>query len=142
MTTNARLGYGTTIELADGSSPEAYVTLGEVTNATPPGDTVDQIDATHMQSPNRRREFIAGLIDGGEGSFDMNYDPGSVTDDLINAWLVSGEQRNLRLTYPNLVTETFPATPSSYTRTAPVDDKMTATLTVKKAGDTTWGVTT
>jgi len=141
MTTEVTIGYATTLELENADSPGDYTQLGEVTNVTPPSDTIDQIDATHMQSPGRRREFISGLIDGGEGSFDLNYVPGSTTDDLINAWISSGDTRNLKITYPNHVTETFPAIPTGYTRNVPVDDKMSSTLTAKKAGDTTWGTT-
>lgn len=135
------IGYGTVLQISDSNSPGVYVDIGEVVAVTPPGDTVDQVDATHMQSPNRRKQYVAGLVDGGEGSFEINYIPGSITDSFIIAWLGSGDTRYVRLTYPNHVTETFPATPTGYTRNVPLNDKMSSTLTVKKAGDTTFGNT-
>lgn len=140
MTTNARIGSGTLVELSDGSSPLAWVTLGEVGDIDAASDTVDQVDATHMQS-GRREELIPGLIRGSEGSIPMNYVPGSASDDLIQEFISAGEQRYIRFTYPNLVTEQYLCIPTSYTRRIPVGDKMTATFGFKKTGDTTWGVT-
>lgn len=141
MTTQAMIGSGTTVELSDGSSPNAYVLLGEVGDLDLASDTIDQIDATHMGS-GRREEVIPGLIRGSEGTIPMNYIPGSVSDDLINDFISAGEQRSIRFTYPNLVTETYLCIPTGYTRRVPVGDKLTSSLTIKKTGDTTWGVTT
>ena len=61
---NAAIGYGANVEVSTtGNSPDVLTTLDEITSITPPSSTSDQIDVTHMQSPNRRREFIAGLVD-------------------------------------------------------------------------------
>jgi hypothetical protein len=66
---NALLGYGALVEVSTtGNSPDVLTPLDEVYTITPPTSTSDQIDVTHMQSPNRRRDFIAGLTDGGEFS--------------------------------------------------------------------------
>ncbi|WP_199925140.1 phage tail tube protein [Neorhizobium sp. SOG26] len=64
----------------------------------------DCIDTTHMQSPGRRREYIAGLIDNGEASFEINYIPGSDTDILLRTLMDSGETVQHRITFPNGVT--------------------------------------
>ncbi|WP_447411788.1 phage tail tube protein, partial [Clostridium perfringens] len=69
--------------IADPATPTNFVDVGEVTSITPPSDTDDMVDATHTQSPNRTREFIAGLTDPGECSFEMNFVPGSPSDILI-----------------------------------------------------------
>lgn len=143
----ALLGYGSTFEIAtSGNSPTDFVSLGEVYNITPPSDTVDQIDVTHMQSPNRRREFISGLVDGGECSFEMNWVPGSTGDSELNEILALGvgvsRRRQCRIRYPNAVTHTFEAELQSYEKTVPTDDKMTATVTFKVTGAVTPGVLT
>jgi len=140
MTTEAMIGSGTLVELSDGSSPSAYVPLGEVGDLDLASDQVDQVDVTHMQS-GRRKEYIAGLIDGTEGSIPVNYVPDNVTDALVRDWISTGEQRNLRFTYPNLVTETFLAIGTGWRRSAPVGGKMAAVLSYKKSGDATFGVT-
>ncbi|MBX3482530.1 phage tail tube protein [Phenylobacterium sp.] len=99
MTTQALIGSGTLVELADGSSPNAFIPLGEVGDQDLASDQVDQVDATHMQS-GRREELIAGLIRGTEGSCPMNWIPGSQTDSLLQDFISSGEQRNIRFSTP------------------------------------------
>lgn len=141
----ADIGYGSVFEIEDDNSPGLYVAMAEVVNITPPSMTVDQIDVTHMQSPNRRREFISGLVDGGEASFDMNFVPGSTSDDrlfaLLNLPTGQSRRRNLRLSYPNGVTWSFAGELTGYEPAIPVDDKMSATVTFKVTGDLSVGVT-
>ncbi len=109
-----------------------------MTSITPPSAQIDQIDVTHMQSPDRRREFIPGLIDSGECSFEMNYVPDSDGDNELNEILDLAvgldRRRQCRITYPNGVTHTFTGSLQTYEPTIPVDDKMTATVTFKVSG--------
>jgi hypothetical protein len=81
MTTNAAIGLGSEFWLDNASG--TLTQLGEILTVTPPNPQTAEVEATHMASPNRRREFIAGLIEDGEGTFEMNYVPGSTTDLLI-----------------------------------------------------------
>lgn len=131
------IGYGAEFEVRDGNqSDSGWVSLGLITSITPPSDTVDQIEITHMASPNRQKQFIAGLSDPGEMSLELNYMPGSVTDEFILEWRASGETRESRINYPNTASlvDTFPTFVSSYVPTIPAGDKMTATLGLKVAG--------
>jgi len=132
--TDAAIGYGSEFRLGDGASPETFTALAEVINITPPSDTVDIIDATHMQSPNRTRESIEGLIDPGECSIELNFVPGGPADDAIQTWKSTGGVRNCQIKFPNGVTWTFSGLLTGYEPTVPVDDKMTATLTIKVTG--------
>lgn len=138
--TEASIGYGSIFGIGDAASPELFPALAEVVNVTPPSDTVDVIDATHMASPNRTREFIEGLIDPGECSLDLNFIPGGAADDIIQAWKAAGGRKNCRITYPNDVTWTFAALLTGYEPAVPVDDKMSATLTLKVTGSYVTGV--
>lgn len=137
--TQAAIGYGSLFEIEDENSPQSFVALAEVLNITPPTMTVDAIDVTHMQSPGRRREFVSGLINPGECSFEMNYVPGSESDDRLNAILdlPVGEDRSrrCRITYPNGVTHTFSGELTGYEPNVPTEDKMTATVTFTVSGD-------
>jgi hypothetical protein len=141
----ALLGYGSIFEIEDDNSPGLFVPMSEVISITPPSAKLDQIDVTHMTSPNRRREFISGLIDGGEVSFDMNFIPGNTSDDrlfqLLTLPVGSSRSRNLRLSYPNGVTWSFAGELVGYEPTVKHDDKMTATVTFKVSGDVTVGTT-
>ncbi|RYE64060.1 MAG: phage tail protein, partial [Oxalobacteraceae bacterium] len=89
--TEARIGYGTRYEIWNATLPvPAFVFVAEVTSVTPGAASADRIDATHMMSPGRRREYIAGLIDNGEASFEINWVPGSATDELLRSLMSSG----------------------------------------------------
>lgn len=131
--TQARIGHGITMEMADLATPTDFTYLAEIFDVTPPSDTTDTPDATHMQSPNRTREFIDGLTDPGEASFEMNYVPGSDSDKALIA--AKGKRKWLRVTYPNGVQLLFVGIRQGYEKSAPTDDKMTASVTFKVSGE-------
>lgn len=132
--TEAMIGYGAKFELDDGSTGGNFVELAEVYDITPPSDNIDVIDATHMGSPNATREFIIGLNDPGECSFEMNFIPGSDADEAIQDWKAARERRDCRITFPNQVTWTFAGILTGYEPAVPTEDKMTATVTIKVTG--------
>jgi hypothetical protein len=134
MTTNAGIGYGTVLEIALASAPTAFTYVREVFSATPPSDTDESVDATHMASPNRTREYIPGMTDGGEASFEMNYVPGSATDIFLRS-TIKGVKLVARLTFANGVRILFNCTRQGYEKSVPNEDKMTATLTLKVSGE-------
>lgn len=137
--TDASLGYDSSYRIWDSMLPvPALVDIGEVFNITPPGGTADRVDATHMKSPGRRREYIAGLIDSGEASFEINFVPGSATDQFLRRLLTSGEIVQHQIEFPNGVTVTYDASITGYEKTVPLDDRMTATITVAPSGDEVW----
>lgn len=137
--TDAKIGYGTRYEVWDAAaSPPAFEFISEVIGVTPGEAVADRIDATHMMSPNRRREYIAGLIDNGEASFEINWIPGNATDLLLRDLMDSGEIVEHRITFPGGARVTFDASLIGYAKEIPVDDRMTATITVAVSGDETW----
>lgn len=138
MTTEADIGYGAIFKVGNGGSPtETFADFGaEITSITPPGYTREAIDATHTASPDSYKEYIAGLMDAGEVSMDLNY----VADaaDAVVAAIEAGKQ-NYQIVMPGApdVTFTFTAICTAYQPTAPVDGKMTATATFKVSGKPT-----
>jgi hypothetical protein len=137
---DVRIGYLSKYSIWDTSaSPAAYFELGEVTEINPGDESVDRVEVTHYQSPDRRREYISGLIDSGEASFTINWIPGSETDEFIRALQVSAENRDHRIEFPNGVHVTFTGQIMAFTKAVPLDDRMSATITVAKSGGETWG---
>lgn len=136
---DAILGYGITYAISTTTGGSTYTALGEVTDIELPSDEVDEVDVTHYGSPDRTREYIAGLIATGEAGFTINWIPGNATDLVLRDLRISGETRNHRVTFPNAVYVTFPAFIKGYAPSAPIDDKLSAQFTVKKAGAETWG---
>lgn len=137
MTTTAKIGWGATFKLHDGS---ALAAIGEITAISLPNSQTAEVEATHFASPNRRREFIAGLIDDGEGSFEMNLEPGSASDALIRTAQTAGDSRAYEIVIPK-PSGTWKVTGTcivkGYERRVPIDDRMTAALTVRFTGSAT-----
>lgn len=135
MVTTATIGWGAAFWLANASA--TLTELAEITAITPPSPKIADVEATHFKSPNRRREYIAGLIEDGEGSFEMNYNPGSATDVLIRAALEDGVIRAYKMVIPDgAATWEVVGTciVKSYDRKIPMDDRMMATLSVRFTG--------
>ncbi len=131
--TDARIGYGSVFEISTDNG-STWDEIAEVSDITPPSDSVDVVDATHMQSPSSTREFILGLNDPGEASFEMNFLPGSTSDGIIQDIRASRARVKCRITFPNGATWTFDGLLTGYEPAVPTDDKMTATVTFKVTG--------
>lgn len=134
MTTDAKIGHGSTFGRGNGADPEVFTDVAEVTSITPPGMARDAVEATHMDSPEKWREFIAGLKDGGEVSIECNFDPGG-TD--VTAWLGdinSDAVTNYKITFPDATEWDFAALMTGLEFGTPLDDKMTASMTYKVTG--------
>lgn len=124
--------FGTTIAM-DG------VTIAEVTNIGGPSLARDAIDATHHTSPGAWREFIKGLKDAGEVSLDIQYIPTSTTHNTTTTGLLSDFADNTTystwtLTFPDTTVWTFPGFLTAFEPSAPIDDKLTASVTIKVSG--------
>lgn len=100
MTTLARIGWGGELQLGLDANASSLVELEEVLSVTLGSDETDEHEVTHLKSPNRRKEFIAGLIDAGELTASLNYVPGSATDIMLTAALTAGTTRAVRIIVP------------------------------------------
>lgn len=138
MTTTAMIGLNTLFKIGDGAGSETFTTVAEVTSIKPPGLSRDAIDATHSESPSGWREYIAGLKDGGEVSIDINFDPGSTTTDLLTDQFATSTVGNKKVLFPDGTEWAFKAIMTGFEPDAPVDDKMSATVTFKVSGAPTF----
>jgi predicted secreted protein len=133
--TEAQIGWGAEFWLDNSSG--TLTELGEITGIGLPSPETAEVEATHFKSPNRRREYISGLIEDGEATFEMNYVPGSATDVLVREAQTSGTTRDYMIVIPDGA-GTWEVTGSCivrrYERSVPIDDRMTASLTVRFTG--------
>lgn len=132
------IGYGVTLSVSDASPAVTPVNLiGKITNFTPPSASRDIVDVTNSDSPNFAREFIAGLIDYGEASAEMIWDLGTTSDILLRTLLTERTPRTWRASFSQYTpakTITFTAFLTGYEPDAPLEDKMTASITLKVTG--------
>ena len=128
-------GFGARFWLHNGTTLQE---AADIASVTPPSPTVETIDQTTHGSPGAIREFIAGLIDGGEGTINVNWIAGGATDVLFAAALASRALKAFKINVPaGTGTRDFTGNciVTGYEKSdVVVDDKMTATLTIKVSG--------
>ena len=141
MTTNAKIGHSALFKIENEDSPQVFTTIGEINSIGMPSISRDTIDATHSESPDKWREFIAGLKDGGEVSAELNFVPGSAGTTLLLGQLDNDAPSVCKITLPMFTPAyvwTFDAFLTGFDPgDAPVGDKMTATVTFKITGKPT-----
>lgn len=137
--TQARIGYGSRLacEFTPGSG--IYTDIAEVTNVPWPNEVADDIEATNQDSPGRRKEFVAGMIDPGEMSAESNWLPGDPTHDPttgILALKASGQTVNWRITSPDTeITCHVDGYVKSVAPATPVNEIMKLPFTIKLTGE-------
>jgi len=113
------------------------VTLG-ILSGSRSAVTVTDIDTSHIGTSGDNMTFIpADLVDGGTYDFDVMYDPDDDVDALV------GVSQTITVTYPvpsgksNGATVAFTGYINSWSQELPLDDKMTASISIKVATDPT-----
>lgn len=141
-TAEASIGYNGEVWLSTDATEGNLVQLVQVVSFDIPQDQVERVETTHLKSPNRRREYTAGLVDGGEAEVVLNFRPGSDTDQLLEDALMAGDERAVRFNVPHLgvLAWTYDTTAivTGYDRgTVAAGDKMEATVTLAISGAVT-----
>lgn len=140
MSTTAVRGYGTKFRKVSGTNQTA---VSQIRDLEGPGAEADDIDISNTQSTNRRREFIAGMVDEGEITFDMvftkaqyNTLKGYVGPETNDSFEIEFSDRTATngtgsiLALGGYVKALGPS--------MPFEDKVTADCTVKVSGETTF----
>lgn len=133
--TDVTIGYNSKYEIKISGT---FQQVAEVVEITPGAATTERVRASHYQSPGRRHEYIAGMIDSGEAGLVINWIPGSTTDTRIRALFESGGTTEHRITFPNGERVTFDAVVTGFSKAIPLEDRMQATVTVAVSGEETW----
>lgn len=95
MTTKATSSKGIKLQRGDGGGSEVFTTIGELTNVKGPSEKAPQLDATSFDST--AMEFIAGLSDGGEVTFDVNFVASNAQQQGLRTDHRAGTLRNFKL---------------------------------------------
>lgn len=138
---NAVSSSGTLLKLGDGAGSEVFTTIAEVRDIDGPGFSQGTEEVTSHDS-NRRKEYIATLLDGGEVSFDLNFFAHATqgpTGGLYEAF-IDGEDHNFQMVLTTTGDDqiNFAAIVTAFEFTAPVEGVLTAECTLQLTGDWTW----
>lgn len=137
MTENA--AYGIQLQLGDAASPEVFTTIAQVTNIGGPNVEQEMLDITAHDSPSGYREYIGGLLAGGEITLEIIYDPVGGTHDAstgLIAELEAQSKSNYQLIFPDSGSTQwdFVGLVARFAPSAPVADKLTASVTIQTSG--------
>lgn len=135
--TQAIIGWGTQVQRGNGDGPpETFSNITEVTAGQPPQDVADEHEVTHFESPGRRKEFIQGMIDSGEATATVNYNPGvHLMHDTLVEDFEAGTIGNWRFVLPGgIETITFSGFIKAFQRNLGPNDVLTADITWRVNG--------
>lgn len=132
----AKTGYGSKFEIQMGS-PLAYAAIGELFNLTPAEQVMGIIEVTHHESPNRVREKLPTLIDGGDWMAEFHWEPEVTATDFIDALFKGATLIACQVTEPDGIRLQFNAYITSISRTMPLEDKMTRSIRFTVSGQET-----
>lgn len=138
-------GWGTLLQRGSGE-PVVYGTVANVSSIDDLGAETDSLDVSALDSPGAAREKVAGMLDYGQLSCEVNWDPSQPTHDHVTGieklqrdretvpWRVVFTQvtPNIRVSFSGFI--------QSFKKSIPFDDKMTAALNIEVDGDSTWEV--
>ncbi len=114
---------GTTITFASGF-------LAEILDVDLPELSRESIDTTHMGTTNAKTYIPSTLIDVGELSCDLGFDPSASPP-------INLAPENVTILFPSGTSWSFSGFMTGFNAKAPLEDKMTASVTIKASGEIT-----
>jgi len=130
-------GHGTKLYLVSGTDTTAVADMRDIEG---PEESVDDIDVSNTDSPNRRREFLPGMVDGGEASGDFLFAASTYGDmktlvGVTQAFRIQFADHTVatsgsKLDWVGYIKNLGPS--------APYEDAVTASLTLKVSGEITF----
>jgi predicted secreted protein len=127
--------FGASLLRSDMLESPTFEEIANVTSITGPSISRNVYDVTAHDSPDSYMEFIGGLKDGGEISFELNWNPENDTHAALFSDLDDLVPRDYQLVLPqDIATFDMTAILTAFEVGLPVDDKLTASVTYKITG--------
>lgn len=110
--------------------------VGGLTSISGVEVSADTIDVTTLDSADGYREFISGLIDGGEVSAE-GYLSDLGTNEATLTGLIGGEAQSCDITFANGAKWAFDAIVTGFSTSADLEDPLSFSITLKVTGKPT-----
>lgn len=142
MVTGALAGFGTSFKVGDGATPESFTTVAEVTDIKGPKLALNTYESTSHDSTDGWREYVPGLLEAGEVGIDLSFIPTNATQGYSTGLIkdqVNRTKRNFKVVFPDVggTTWSFSGYVTGFEVNAPVDDLLTASVTIQITGKPT-----
>lgn len=139
MATKARAGVGATLKMGDGASTEVFTAIGGIVNLSGPELSVEEIEATSLDSTGGYKEYIPGMKDGGAVSFTMHFS-NDAQQRTLRGKLGAASPTNYKVTLPTSppCVITFAGNLTSWSQSTEANAPMTADVNLKISGAPTF----
>lgn len=135
MPSSAVFARGTALRVGDGATPtENFTTIPEVFGLKGPNLVQDMIEVTNHDSTQGFKEYIGGLLEGGEVTFSINYQPSNTVHIGVRADLLNRTRRNYQVVFPGAAAWAFTGYLTKFDETASEKDRLTADCAIKISG--------
>jgi hypothetical protein len=133
-------GFGITFEYTVDTG-STWLPVGSIQDATPPAISKDTYETTHHGTPGGHKTFAGSLVDFGEASIVIQYDPDNAAHLALRTRAATANEtaQMYQFTYADTgaTVESFTAVCTGFESATPIDNKITATITFKLSGAST-----
>lgn len=126
--------FGTTLKAFDVLADYAYETVAYVTDIQAPGLGLDALDTSQHATTNGARTAVGGLLDPGELSLDILWDPAAATHDLLLDLLTGRTGSLFQITYPDATVDNFQGYVTGFEPGAPFDELLVGKVVLRMTG--------
>lgn len=130
---DAEIGYGMLVKVEVTPNSGTFTTIGKQKDVKGGGWSVDAVDASNNESPNKVKEKIPGMIDNKPVSFEIEYALGGSAEATILA--LRGLVRTFRTVHPSGAYAEYDAFITDFDPETPTEDKSSASVEITLAGD-------
>lgn len=127
------IGYGVTLET---TTSTGTLSIAYIRSISGPNSSINDVDTTTLDSTGGFRTFIAGLIDGGEVTCELVYDPSVESHKTLGTRYKARTSQAYTITHPSTTSNSaFTGYIKSLSREIPLDDVVTCTVGFKVTGN-------
>lgn len=98
----------------EGDTAGTYEEIAQIASITPPQPEREVVEVDELDPPGEVRKKLAGLIDAGEASLTLNFDPANIGHVGLEQDFRDGTAKSYRIKLPNDYGWTFTALCTAY----------------------------
>lgn len=131
------LGLSVVMRVNDGSG---FAVVGQVLDITGPTSEFEDVDVTTRDTTDFYREFLSGLSNPGELTFEIVFDPALASHISLLTLHAARTSVAWKLTWPTATAKmcTFSGYVKAASPAIPLEGRLTCNFTVKISGGVTW----
>ena len=126
--------FGTTLKVFDVLADYAFMSVAYVTDIQAPGLGLDALDTSHHATTSGARTAVAGLLDPGELTLDILWDPSAATHVLLIDLFIGRTGSLFQISYPDATLDNFQGFVTGFEPSAPFDELLTGTVNLRMTG--------